>query len=257
MTVKFLSRYLLLVLTLLTTVSAFADQTVIDDEDNGTTITINPGDTVVLRLLSNPSTGYGWTVGMNNSSLLQQIGKPKNIPSDTGMAGAGGMTEFKFRAVGSGGDSLALLYQRPWEKGVQAAKTFRVFVVINRGGGGGGGGITMTVYDHDNDGRADLNVGDTLVVKLSANRTTGFSWNMDTGNLRGVLQLIGTSYEKSSNGMMGAGGVQVFRYCVTGGGGGFLQGAYQKPNSGGIRAAKTWEILVSAKQNGGSGRLGG
>lgn len=242
-------RSLLASLALCISAVCIAGITNVDDEDNGTTITVNPGDLVVVRLLSNPSTGYSWSIGMNNSDLLQQIGKAKNIGSG-GDPGSGGMTEFRFKAVGSGGDTLALLYQKPWEKGVQAAKTFRIFVVINRGGGQNGRGVTVNVYDHDNDGQVDLREGDFLVVNLSANRTTGYSWNMSLANLAGVLQLVSSRYDPSPSGLMGSGGTQIYKYRVIGGGQGFLQGAYQRPNSGGIRAAKTWEILVNAQRRG-------
>ncbi len=42
----------------------------ITDNDNSGQVTLNVGDTLVVRLRSNPSTGYSWQMAQNDSSLL-------------------------------------------------------------------------------------------------------------------------------------------------------------------------------------------
>jgi len=83
----------------------------------------------VVRLASNPSTGYSWSVAQNDASLLKPL-DDKYVRPDSKQMGAPGNQVFRFKTVGSGGTELILLYQNLSLSGVRAAKKYRVIVTI-------------------------------------------------------------------------------------------------------------------------------
>ena len=101
---------------------------ILTDEDNGKEIDLPAGDTLMLRLKSNPSTGYSWAIKGDPSPLrLVKSSTKKN--AQTGHAvGAPVTQEFRLTAVSAGMASLTLEYRRPWEYNVAPAKTFKVKV---------------------------------------------------------------------------------------------------------------------------------
>jgi inhibitor of cysteine peptidase len=101
---------------------------VITDQDNGKDIDLPAGGSLVVRLNSNPSTGYSWAMKGDPSPLrLVKSSTKKN--SQTGhAAGAPVMQEFRLTAVSAGMASLTLEYRRPWEYNVAPARTFKVGV---------------------------------------------------------------------------------------------------------------------------------
>ena len=103
-------------------------QIVITDQDNGKDIDLPAGGSLVVRLNSNPSTGYSWTIKGDPSPLrLVKSSTKKN--SQTGHAvGAPVMQQFRLTAVSAGMASLTLEYRRPWEYNVAPARTFKVRV---------------------------------------------------------------------------------------------------------------------------------
>ena len=102
----------------------------LDEQDNGTTVALKPGDTVAIVLEGNPTTGYGWTVDLSDedAAILEQVGEPSYVP-DSGLIGAGGTYTFTFRALAAGDATLALHYSRAWES-VPPLKTFSVTVAV-------------------------------------------------------------------------------------------------------------------------------
>jgi predicted secreted protein len=83
--------------------------------DNGKAISVHVGDTLVVTLAGNPTTGYQWmqapTEGSTNDTMLiQQQGEPQFVPSSSA-AGASGDVSLTFQAVAAGKTTLALVYQ--------------------------------------------------------------------------------------------------------------------------------------------------
>jgi inhibitor of cysteine peptidase len=102
-------------------------------EDNGAQVKLAPGQTLVLTLEGNPSTGYSWDVVEVEDSVLRPQGEPEfKAVSDQEPAppGAGGVQVLRFRAVGSGETPLKLNYHRSWEKDVKPADTYSIQVVV-------------------------------------------------------------------------------------------------------------------------------
>ena len=101
---------------------------VVTDQDNGKDIDLPTGDTLVLRLKSNPSTGYTWTI-KRGPSILRLVKTSTKKSGQTGhVVGGPVIQEFRLTAVSAGMASLTLEYRRPWEYTAGPAKTFGVRV---------------------------------------------------------------------------------------------------------------------------------
>jgi inhibitor of cysteine peptidase len=88
----------------------------------GTTVTLAPGDRLVIELPANPSTGFAWTVAFGpDPAVLVPVGEPEVVvsPLPSGVQtiiGAGGTALLRFVAVAAGSTELTLVYERPWER---------------------------------------------------------------------------------------------------------------------------------------------
>jgi inhibitor of cysteine peptidase len=102
----------------------------VSDPDEGGTVQMTPGDTLRVRLHSQPGTGYSWTVAEVDAAALAESAPRKFVPPPQQIPGAIGHDVFEFRAARSGRTSLEMSYVRPWEKGVAPARTFRLNVNI-------------------------------------------------------------------------------------------------------------------------------
>jgi predicted secreted protein/putative hemolysin len=92
------------------------DKTLINS-DNNSDVSVRVGDTLTVKLVSNPSTGYSWQVTAYDTQVLQQVGESQfDLGNQTPMPGAGGTETFTFNVVGKGKTTLKLVYLRPWEK---------------------------------------------------------------------------------------------------------------------------------------------
>jgi inhibitor of cysteine peptidase len=90
---------------------------------------LNVGDTLVLVLDGNPSTGYNWEVGFYTLGVIEPTGEPE-YQSDSDLLGAGGTYTFRFLAVGKGESALRLMYRHPLEKDVPEAKICDLTVTV-------------------------------------------------------------------------------------------------------------------------------
>ena len=107
-----------------------AELMTLTEAQNGKSVTIAKGASVVISLESNPTTGYVWQVGKNDNAVLKLAGAPAFEPGAKQMPGAPGHQLFKFEAVASGSDVIALDYVRPWEKDLTPARKFSVVVTV-------------------------------------------------------------------------------------------------------------------------------
>ena len=95
------------------------------DVPSGEQVTLQRDQEMVLELAANPSTGYRWQIELTASAVLDKIGDEQFVPASGpgGAVGAGGMTVWHFRAARTGTDLLRLVYRRPFERNVPAAKS--------------------------------------------------------------------------------------------------------------------------------------
>ena len=93
---------------------------------------MNVGDTLVIQLASNPSTGFTWEVKDLDAAMLEPVGEPEFKDADTppGLVGAGGTLSTTFHALKPGSTTLTLVYHRPWETDVEPIDTFTVTITV-------------------------------------------------------------------------------------------------------------------------------
>jgi inhibitor of cysteine peptidase len=101
----------------------------LDAGDDGSQVELNAGQTLVVSLEGNPTTGYTWEAAELDEQVFQQVGETEFKP-ESGAIGAGGVQTLRFETVNSGQTTLNLVYHRPWEENVEPAETFSIQVVV-------------------------------------------------------------------------------------------------------------------------------
>jgi inhibitor of cysteine peptidase len=96
---------------------------------DGTSLRLEQGDTLVVRLAGNMSTGYRWEIASRPSALRRLGSSYETRKSTPPMAGQGGTFVFRF-AARTGHGALRLVYHRPWEKQAPPLKTFTLRVGV-------------------------------------------------------------------------------------------------------------------------------
>jgi inhibitor of cysteine peptidase len=102
----------------------------VTEQDNGKTIEVTKGATLVVKLSSNVSTGYSWSVQSDSPLLKLLDSNYKEQKQPAQVAGAPGVQTFQWQATAPGNATLKLEYRRPWEKAQSPAKTFSVNLQI-------------------------------------------------------------------------------------------------------------------------------
>jgi predicted secreted protein len=100
------------------------------NSDSGAPVSIKAGQTLAVRLDSNPSTGYVWQVRQADGAVLILQGDPQYIAPADAPPGAGGVQVFRFTAATAGQSTLTLVYRRPFEPDAAPAQTFSVQVTV-------------------------------------------------------------------------------------------------------------------------------
>jgi inhibitor of cysteine peptidase len=101
---------------------------VLSEADDGSRISVAKGDVLTVRLPSNVTTGYGWSVAQTAPGVLQNPEPPSYQPPAASQPGAGGTQTFTVQVIASGAGWLQLVYRRPFEKDTPPARTWGVFV---------------------------------------------------------------------------------------------------------------------------------
>jgi predicted secreted protein len=79
------------------------------------------GQTIVIRLSRNRSTGYRWTLVSPSDGALRAIGEATYTPG--GGVGGEGVETWSFLATQTGRQELHFEYRRPWEPMMAPAKS--------------------------------------------------------------------------------------------------------------------------------------
>ena len=121
---------LILALTLATGCSPQQQEVKATIDDAGREKQLQKGQTLVITLEGNPTTGYSWEVAEPlNEQVLRQVGEPE-FKAESQALGAGGIQVLRFEAVNAGKTTLKLIYHRPWEEGVDPLETYSIEVVV-------------------------------------------------------------------------------------------------------------------------------
>ena len=102
----------------------------VTDRSNGKDIDLTSGQTLVVKLGSNRSAGYGWTVLGDPAPLKLEKTSYHNNTKSSEVVGAPGVQVFQFIASGAGIANLTLAYRRSWEYNVPPVKTFTLRVNV-------------------------------------------------------------------------------------------------------------------------------
>jgi inhibitor of cysteine peptidase len=86
----------------------------------GQAISVDKGDTFVIALDSNPTTGYQWQA--EDNAKVEQV-KSKYVAGDSNLMGASGTQLITFEATNRGTTTLKLDYARSFESGAKPAQT--------------------------------------------------------------------------------------------------------------------------------------
>ena len=93
-------------------------------------VSVKDGGHVVVRLCTNPSTGFAWEdVDISTPAVLAERSR-EFIPPGVTMPGSAGLEQWTFEAVGHGTCTVALGYSRPWEGGEKDIWLFELEVTV-------------------------------------------------------------------------------------------------------------------------------
>mgnify|MGYP006419442063 CR=1 FL=1 len=97
--------------------------------DSDRQIVLSLGRIFEIMLPSNPTTGYGWNLSVENPSIVLNRSH-KYLADSKGRVGVGGKTNWTLKAVARGDTTLTFSYQRPWEEKTEPTKvvTFSISV---------------------------------------------------------------------------------------------------------------------------------
>lgn len=102
----------------------------VEADDSGCEIELKKGQSLIITLEANPTTGYTWELaGPLDEQILRQVGEVEFTP-ESDLVGAPGVQILRFEAVSVGQTNLELVYHRPWEEGVEPLETFSLPVVV-------------------------------------------------------------------------------------------------------------------------------
>ncbi len=91
--------------------------------DNSGNIETKVGESFMIKLESNVTTGYSWRLAELKPGIVEKV---NNIyvqnQTDGRMVGSGGIEEWTFKAIAKGKVIITLEYVRPWEKDVPPIK---------------------------------------------------------------------------------------------------------------------------------------
>lgn len=89
-----------------------------------------PGS-LIVKLGSNPTTGYEWGEAVNSApAVIVQTSYEFVGPEDTGMVGAGGTDVLVFDSLTAGAATIKMSYGQPWDGGEKDAFTLTINVTV-------------------------------------------------------------------------------------------------------------------------------
>jgi len=101
------------------------------DADNGTSVTVRPGEHVAIHLTENPTTGFQWALQQGNEKIIELLDSAYVRAAGSGL-GSAGQRVLTCKARHSGTVLLRLKLWRAWEVDTSVMKRFEVTIhVIN------------------------------------------------------------------------------------------------------------------------------
>jgi inhibitor of cysteine peptidase len=93
------------------------DYVYLSEQDSGRDITLNVGQSAIITLAENPTTGYAWIfeIEPKEQNVITNI-REKYVHQKTNLIGSGGIKEYSFKAENSGRVDIYGYYVRSWEE---------------------------------------------------------------------------------------------------------------------------------------------
>lgn len=98
--------------------------------DSGRSITAASGQSVVISLDANPTTGYQWDLDGAPDPAVLKLVNSRYRRDPLGAVGGGGIDVWTFEAMGAGTTRVKLVYHRPFGQ-KQVAREFTLSVTVN------------------------------------------------------------------------------------------------------------------------------
>src|SRR5262245_23428760 len=95
----------------------------ITESASGTAVAVSSGSILAVHLEANITTGHEWQVVQVDEAVLKLEGQPEYVADQPITTGSGGMSIFRFKAVGAGTTTLELGYFPP-DGSLQPVQTF-------------------------------------------------------------------------------------------------------------------------------------
>lgn len=100
--------------------------------DNSGAIETKVGETFIIKLESNPTTGYLWRLAEPAPKIVEKVSNVYKATDTQGkIVGSGGIEEWTFKAIAKGKVTITFEYVRPWEKDVAPVKKEAYEINVN------------------------------------------------------------------------------------------------------------------------------
>lgn len=90
------------------------------------------GQTLLVMLPTNPTTGFRWSITDPAASVLKSLGpEVYSNPEDAGVVGGAGQSTWRYLVSTAGSAHLKMAYQQPWAPEVVPEQTFDCAIDVN------------------------------------------------------------------------------------------------------------------------------
>jgi len=95
-------------------------------------VDVSSGDSVVVTLCSNPTTGFLWTESaqISNQTVLKQTDHEYKPAEDKNIVGGAGKEVWTFKALNEGATTVSMEYSRPGEDDEKGYWTFTATITV-------------------------------------------------------------------------------------------------------------------------------
>ncbi len=101
----------------------------ISEHEHDRDINVPRGETILIHLSENPTTGYRWQMVSDGKPVCELV--DDSFDAGKGV-GQGGKRHWRFRAAQVGTCEIALAYRRGWETADKSARTFALKVRVEK-----------------------------------------------------------------------------------------------------------------------------
>ena len=118
-------------------ISCFVSGITLTEKNNGDSLNLKVGDEIIVKLESNPTTGYCWNISDKTNQDIVSLQSTEFKQSAKirflqlfGLVGAGGYEVLTFKALSKGSTAIILAYNRPWEEEEEPLNIYRVNIIV-------------------------------------------------------------------------------------------------------------------------------